>query len=144
MGKTMRTLHRATLALAASAMLLAAGGPAIAQSRAVPQAPPAPPDGVPGSTVEIDRNGKGFIDYRVIYGRTGKVAEEDLDYNDDGKMDTFYFYTNGVLQRVEIDSKFSGKVDIWITVLNGTYIQKWEQDTNGDGKPDIVHDYGKG
>ncbi len=58
-------------------------------------------------------------------------------------MDTFYYYTGGVLQRVEIDSHFNGKVDIWITILDGTYIQKWEQDTTGDGKPDVVHDYGK-
>jgi hypothetical protein len=139
----MRTLHRAALMLAATGAILAVGSVASAQSRAVPQAPPAPPAGAPGSTVEIDRNGNGIIDYRVIYDRNGKVAEEDLDYNDDGKMDTFYYYTNGVLQRVEIDSHFSGKVDIWITILDGKYIQKWEQDTNGDGKPDLVRDFGK-
>ncbi len=81
MGKTMRTLHQAAILLFASAALLAAGGVSFAQSRAVPQAPSAPPSGTPGSTVEIDRGGKGVIDYRVIYDRNGKVAEEDLDYN---------------------------------------------------------------
>jgi hypothetical protein len=143
MGKTMRTLHRAAFLLFASAALLGAGAVSSAQSRAVPQAPPTPPAGSPGSTVELDRDGDGVIDYRVIYDRSGLPAEEDMDYNNDGKMDTFYYYTRGVLQRVEIDSNNDGKVDIWVTILDGKYIQRYEQDTDGDGKPDRVRDFGK-
>ena len=139
----MRTLHRAGPFLFAACVLLACGALAGAQSRAVPQAPPAPPAGTPGTTVELDRDGDGVVDYRVTYDRSGSVAEEDMDFNNDGKMDTFYYYTRGVLQRVEIDSNNDGKVDIWVTILDGTYVQRYEQDTDFDGKPDRVRDFGK-
>jgi hypothetical protein len=109
----------------------------------VPQAPPLPPAGTPGSVSELDRNGDGVMDYRVVYDRSGMVSEEDMDYNYDGKMDTFYYYARGILQREEIDTNNDGKVDIWVTILDGTYVQRYEQDTDGDGTPDRVRDFGQ-
>jgi len=36
---------------------------------------------------------------------------------------------------LEIDSGFNGKIDIWIYLLEGKYIQRYERDTTGSGKP---------
>ena len=109
---------------------------------------PAPPNlaspvGQPGSTVELDRSGTGVVDYRATYDERGRILTEQLDYNDDGRMDTFYYYKEGVLQRVEIDSKFIGKVDIWVYLVDGRYVRRYERDTTGTGKADFVRDFGK-
>lgn len=114
---------------------------AIADS-GIPLAPPIAPPGAPNSTVEVDRNGDGKVDYRVVYDANGKVLREELAYNDNGVMDTFYYYVDGVLSRVEIDSKDNGKIDIWVYLIDGKYIQRYERDTTGSGKPDIVKVFG--
>ncbi|HTP57496.1 MAG TPA: hypothetical protein VMM82_01175 [Spirochaetia bacterium] len=100
------------------------------------------PRGAPNGSVELDRNGDGVVDYRVYYDARGKVAREELDFNFDGKMDTFYYYKDGVLQREELDTRFNGQIDIWVYLLEGTYVQRYERDLDGDGKPDIVRDFG--
>jgi hypothetical protein len=116
---------------------------AYAQAK-VPLAPPTAPTGAPNSLMEMDRDGDGKKDFRVSYDAKGRVAEEDMDYNYDGIYDTFYYYTAGILQRVEIDSASTGRIDIWVYLLQGTYISKYERDTDGDGKPDLVRDYSGG
>ncbi len=133
--------------LVLACLVLSSSLPALDKGAPGPAAFPAPPDlfspvGPPNSVAEIDRNGLGIIDFRAYYDEKGKVSREELDYNDDGKMDTFYYYKDGVLQRVEIDSRFNGKVDIWIYLLDGKYVRRYERDTTGSGKPDIVRDYG--
>lgn len=137
----MRPPLKAWLVLCASATLLAVATVAGAQSQGVPEAPPAPPSGPPNSVVEVDRNVDSVADYRVIYDRAGMLAEEDMDFNFDGKMDTFYYYKSGVLVREEIDTNFDGKVDLWIYIVDGKYVQRYEQDTDGDGKPDRVRNF---
>ena len=108
--------------------------------------PPAPtpllPQGAPNGSVELDRDGDGHVDYRVYYDAKGRVAREELDFNFDGKMDTFYYYKDGVLQREELDTRFNGKIDISVYLLDGTYVQRYERDLDGDGKPDVVRDFG--
>ncbi len=104
----------------------------------VPTPPTAGPRGAPNSVVELDRNGDGKVDYRVVYDQSGAVLREEMDFNFDGKMDTFYYYKSGVLQRVEIDSNNTGRIDIWVYLLDGKYVQRYERDTNGDGKPDLI------
>ena len=112
-----------------------------AQARS-PAAPPIAPQGSPNATAEFDLNDDGHVDYRVVYDKNGKVLREDMDFNSDGVMDTFYHYANGVLIRQEIDTDDNGKVDIWVYLLDGKYIQRYERDTNGDGKPDVVRTFG--
>jgi hypothetical protein len=127
--------------LAAVCMAFTAGPGANAEST-VPAAPQAPPQGLPNGVVEVDRSGSGAVDYRVYYDSQGKVSREEMDYNHHGRMDTFYYYRNGVLERVEIDSKGSGSIDIWVYIADGKYIQRWERDTTGSGRPDLVRTFG--
>jgi hypothetical protein len=91
---------------------------------------------------ELDRDGDGKVDYRVYYDERGGVAREEMDFDYDGTMDTFYFYQAGVLQRQEIDSNRDGKVDLWVYLLDGSYVKRYERDTDGDGKPDMARDFG--
>jgi hypothetical protein len=129
------------LFVAAAAFSLDKAAPGAAPFPAPPNL--ASPVGPPGSTVELDRNDDGVADYRATYDQKGRVVLEEMDYNFDGKMDTFYYYREGVLQRVEIDSKFNGKVDIWVYLLDGKYVRRYERDTTGNGKADFVRDFGK-
>jgi hypothetical protein len=130
--------------LSAAAMLVLAAALGSAQVPPIAGATIAPPRGSPGTSSALDTNGDGVVDYSVVYDRGGLVAEEDMDSNFDGKMDTFYYYRGGDLQRVEIDSNFDGKVDIWIAVLDGKFVTGYQRDTDGDGKADLVKDFGKG
>jgi hypothetical protein len=91
---------------------------------------------------EIDRDGDGKVDYRVYYDEKGAAVREEMDFDYDGAMDTFYFYQAGVLQRQEIDSNKDGRVDLWVYLLDGSYVKRYERDTDGDGKPDVVRDFG--
>ena len=110
----------------------------------VPATPSAAARGTPNGIVELDRNGDGKVDYRVIFDQGGLAAREELDFNNDGIMDTLYHYRGGVLQKVEIDSKNTGAIDIWVYLLDGTYVQRYERDTNGDGKPDLIRSFDGG
>ena len=108
----------------------------------IPATPAVSPRGAPNSIVELDISGGGAVDYRVYYDQRGKVAREEMDYSHRGRMDTFYYYKEGVLERVEIDSKGTGKIDIWVYVKDGTYVSRYERDTTGSGKPDLVRNFG--
>jgi hypothetical protein len=125
-------------AVALSALDKAAPG----SSASLPAPAPLLPQGSPNGSVELDRNEDGNIDYRVYYDAKGKVAREELDFNFDGQMDTFYTYKDGVLQREELDTHFDGKIDISVYVQDGTYVRRYERDLDGDGKPDVVRDFG--
>jgi hypothetical protein len=71
---------------------------------------------------EERRSNRGIIQYSAI------------DSNQDGKMDTFYYYdTQGRLERQEIDSNHNGKIDIIIRYSDGMYITSIEKDIDGDG-----------
>jgi hypothetical protein len=137
-------MHTQSIPAVAALVLLFALPPSAHAQAKVPLAPPLAPKGAPNSLMEMDRDGDGRKDYRVSYDARGAAAEEDMDYNYDGIYDTFYYYTAGILQRVEIDSASKGRIDIWVYLLEGTYIKKYERDTDGDGKPDLVRDYSGG
>ena len=90
----------------------------------------------------LDRNGDGSIDYAVMIDDRGYKVREAVDFNHDGRMDDFYFYSNDVLQRQEIDSNYDGRIDIWIYLRSGVYISRWERDRNHDGVIDDRAEYG--
>lgn len=89
----------------------------------------------------LDRDEDGVIDYAVRVDEMGKKLQEALDFNYDGWMDDFYFYSNDVLQREEIDSNFDRQIDIWVFLYRGVWIQMWERDTDFDGVIDARRDY---
>jgi hypothetical protein len=108
----------------------------------IPAALNRPPQGPSNGVVE-ERSGNGEVEYRVFFGQRGKVEHEELDFNHDGRMDTFYYYKSGLLQRVEIDTKGSGKIDIWVYLTeDGEAVQRYERDTTRSGKPDVVRTFG--
>lgn len=100
------------------------------------------PAGYGDEWLVLDRNEDGVVDYAVMVNERGYKVREAMDYNYDGWMDDFYFYSNDVLQREEIDSNFDQKIDIWIHLRRGVYITMWERDTDFDGVIDSREDYG--
>ncbi len=139
-----REMMRVRLVLTMMAGLaLAAVSQAQADAPMLPAPPPAVPSGPPNGMVESSSTGSGAPDYRVYFDSRGRPAREELDYLHSGRMDTFYYYKDGILDRVEIDSKGSGTNDIWVYLMDGTYVQRYERDTTGSGKPDVVKVFGK-
>lgn len=101
------------------------------------------PTGEKNSVLEHDSDGDGKPDYALYYDAAGALSREELDYNLDGKMDDTRFYKGGVPAREEIDSDFDGRVDIWVSILDGSFIERYERDTDGDGRPDLVRSWGR-
>ncbi len=70
----------------------------------------------------------------VRHSKRGIKMYEAIDSNKDGNLDTFYYYdANGLLERQEIDSKHTGRIDLKIHFVDGVYISVIEKDTTGDG-----------
>jgi hypothetical protein len=90
-----------------------------------------------------DRNEDGVVDYAVRITEELLKDREAVDFNHDGLMDDFYFYANEVLQRQEIDTNFDGAIDLWVFLTDGVYVERYERDTDYDGYPDVVKDYGE-
>lgn len=99
------------------------------------------PESSGGSTLEVDRNEDGNIDYVIKLDENSRKTYEELDYNHDGTMDDFYYYSDGVLQRREIDTNYDGKIDVWVFLHEGVYIKRYERDTDFDGEVDLIKDF---
>ncbi len=70
----------------------------------------------------------------IKHSKRGIKMYEAIDSNKDGNLDTFYYYdANGLLERQEIDSKHTGRIDLKIHFVDGVYISIIEKDTTGDG-----------
>lgn len=95
-----------------------------------------------GGVLEQDGDSDGRPEYRLVYDAAGMLEREELDYNLDGKMDDVRFYRAGVAVREEIDSDFDGRTDIWVHIRDGSLIERWERDTDGDGAADVVKSFG--
>ncbi len=91
----------------------------------------------------IDSDANGIIDYIIILDSAGEKLSEERDFNGDSVMDDFYFYASGVLMRREIDSNFDSRVDIWVHLIKGIYVSRYERDTDFDGVPDLVKEFGE-
>jgi hypothetical protein len=96
-----------------------------------------------GTFVEkFDSNTDGNIDYLVRTNIDGDKVMESIDFNFDGEMDDLYFYSEGIIIRREIDSNFDLKIDVWVYIKDGSFIEKYEQDLDFDGLIDKVKIFG--
>lgn len=91
---------------------------------------------------EFDSNTDGNIDYLVRTNIDGDKVMESIDFNFDGEMDDLYFYSEGIIVRREIDSNFDLKIDVWVYIKDGSFIEKYEQDLDFDGLIDKVKIFG--
>ena len=91
---------------------------------------------------EYDSNNDGNFDYLIRTNFDGEKVLELMDFNHDGEMDDFYFYSDGIIVRREIDSNFDLNIDIWVYIKDGTMIEKYEQDIDFNGDIDKVKMYG--
>lgn len=100
-------------------------------------------DGEEDSTwIRTDRDGDGNFDYNLRINERGRKMYEELDFNYDGTMDDFYYYSDGVLERREIDSNYDEAVDIWVYLYEGVYIERYEMDKDFDGEVDKIETFG--
>lgn len=91
--------------------------------------------------ITSDRDGDGRVDYALLLTEELQKDREVMDFNFDGMMDDFYFYSNDVLVREELDTNYDGAIDLWVFLHRGVYVERYERDTDYDGMPDIVKDY---
>jgi hypothetical protein len=92
-------------------------------------------DGVIQRTwVDADLDGSPEM---VIQYRNGRRDIATVDSNRDGTVDTWvHFYFTGAPWKVAEDYDGDGRADYWLYLRDGV-VYKWEQDRNGDGKPDL-------
>lgn len=90
-----------------------------------------------------DRNNDGVTDYALRLDDSGEKKYEAVDHNHDGIMDNFYFYSQGLLKRQEIDTNFDGNIDLWVFMDDGVHVKGFDRDTNHDGQVDLVRRYGE-
>ena len=93
-------------------------------------------------SIKMDTDADGIVDYFVKYSEDREKILEEMDYNHDGSMDDFYYYSHGVLERREIDSNADGKIDIWVFLDQGVYVSRYLWDKDFDGEVDLVKDFG--
>lgn len=90
-----------------------------------------------------DTDDDGRIDYALQLDEEGDKLYEAIDFNRDGKMDDFYFYVGGVLNREELDTNYDGIVDLWIYMHDGARIAAYQRDSDFDGQIDIIREFGE-
>jgi hypothetical protein len=93
------------------------------------------------TSISSDRDNDGAVDYLLQLDEEGNKVYEELDFNYDGTMDDFYFYSDGILARREIDTNYDGEVDVWVYLHEGVYIERYERDLDFDGTIDQVKDF---
>ncbi len=98
------------------------------------------PDG--HKRIEVDSDYNGIVDRVIRFDSEGKTDYEEYDFDLDGIIDTFYYYGELGLEHQEIDSNGDSKIDIWVYLFEGQYMQSYKRDVNFDGEIDIIKEYG--
>ena len=92
---------------------------------------------------KTDSDNSGQIDYAVKYDEKGRIIYEVFSHFQNGFMDVFRFYEDGVPVREEIDSTGNHRIDLWVYLYQGIYISRWERSSNHDGVIDKIKVFGK-
>jgi hypothetical protein len=90
---------------------------------------------------KADTNGDGMQDYYAQTNQSGAKVMEVMDFNHDGKMDDFYFYENGILQRRAVDSNYDEQIDLWVYLRGGVYIERYLRDADYNGSFETVKEF---
>jgi hypothetical protein len=92
---------------------------------------------------EIDTNLDGIKDVVRTFNAKGEAVHEEADSNFDGKLDVWVSFVNGRMSEEDMDTNYDGKIDTWKYYVDGQ-LSRIKRDTNFDGKPDIWEIYVKG
>ena len=84
--------------------------------------------------IRLDRNFDGIVDRLESYDDKGVITRIEADTNDDGKMNEWFYFEDGIRNKAERDSNGDGKPDTFMTYDKKGIIQKVAADTTGDGK----------
>lgn len=96
-----------------------------------------------GLTIYLDTRGDGKVDFVLEQDKDGYKIMEAMDFNGDGELDDYYYYSREVLVRREVDTNYDGQVDTWVFISEGVYIERYERDTDYDGQVDLVKSFGE-
>lgn len=88
---------------------------------------------------DTDLNWDGRIDVRTWYDGQGRISEEEMDGDFDGRVDWVDLYQDGVRTRCEVDTDYDGQFDLFKTYVNGQVARR-ERDTDGNGRIDFRED----
>ncbi len=93
----------------------------------------------------LDRNRDGIPDAATfVYEDSYRSLYEVLDIDFDGNADDFAFFDDqGQLAYQVIDSDKNGEIDLWVQVKEGRFVQRFQQDKDGDGLVDVDRIYDK-
>jgi len=83
----------------------------------------------------IDFNFDGKIDTFLYFDAQGNLRRRESDFDRDGLIDEIAFYKNGVVVEKHRETNLDGKLDTWDTYVNGQLTSR-RLDTNRDGKVD--------
>ena len=102
-------------------------------------------DGATPLRSRIDQNEDGKVDRWEYYDAGGKLLKVGFSRSGDAKPDSWSFPdANGAIARVEISSKGDEKaIDRW-EFYTANQLVRVEQDTSGDGRPDMWETYEAG
>jgi len=92
---------------------------------------------------EIDTNLDGIKDIVRTFNAKGEAQREEADTDYDGKVDVWLTFVDGRLAEEDVDTNHDGRPDEWKYYLNGE-LSRIKRDRNFDGKPDVWEIYTKG
>jgi hypothetical protein len=92
---------------------------------------------------EIDTNLDGLKDVVRTFNAKGEAQHEEADTDYDGKVDVWISFVDGRIAEEDLDTNKDGKPDVWKNYVNGT-LSRIKRDRNFDGKPDVWEIYTNG
>lgn len=85
---------------------------------------------------DMDLNRDGRVDISSTFNEAGRLVQEQMDSDFDGKIDWIDEYGDGRRTVTKVDTDFNGTFDMVKYFENGV-VRRKERDTNADGKVDF-------